>query len=142
VKFGPVSCNALVAECVGVLHQSWPNARFVVADLPDCTGDAALLKQLWLNLLENAAKYSAGRAPSVVQVDYNAGFYRVRDNGVGFDQKYVDKVFGVFTRLHSREEFEGSGIGMAVAKRVIERHGGVIEAEGRVGEGATFRFRV
>ncbi len=142
VKFGPVSCNGIVAECLGVLGQSWPTARFEVADLPDCTGDGTLLKQVWLNLLDNAAKYSAGRETPVVRVDFDAGFYRVRDNGVGFDQKYVDKVFGVFTRLHSREEFEGSGIGMAVAKRVVERHGGVLEAEGRVGEGATFRFRL
>ncbi len=142
VKFGPVSCNALVAECLGRLRRNWPAARFEVANLPDCTGDTALLGKLWTNLLDNAAKYSAGRKDSLVQVDFHQGYYRVRDNGIGFDQQYADKVFGIFTRLHGRQDFAGSGIGMAVARRVVERHGGVIEAHGRVGEGATFRFRV
>ena len=140
--FEAVPVKAVVEECLGVLRQSWPKARFEVGPLPDCTGDASLLKQVWMNLLDNAAKYSSGRDAPLVRVDFDGGFYRVRDNGVGFDQQYVGKVFGIFTRLHSRQEFEGSGIGMAVAKRVIERHGGAIEAEGIVGEGATFRFRV
>lgn len=140
--FETVPVRAVVEECLGVLRQSWPKARFEVGPLPDCTGDASLLKQVWMNLLDNAAKYSYRRDAPLVRVDFDAGFYRVRDNGVGFDQQYVGKVFGIFTRLHSRAEFDGSGIGMAVAKRVIERHGGAIEAEGRVGEGATFRFRV
>jgi light-regulated signal transduction histidine kinase (bacteriophytochrome) len=125
-----------------VLRHTCTNARFEVGELPDCRGDVALMKQLWLNLLDNAAKYSSKHETPLIQVDFAEGFYRVRDNGVGFEQKYVDKVFGVFTRLHSREEFEGTGIGMAVAKRVVERHGGVIEAEGRPGNGATFRFRL
>jgi light-regulated signal transduction histidine kinase (bacteriophytochrome) len=142
VHFGSVSCNAIVAECVDVLRHTCTNARFEVGELPDCRGDVALMKQLWLNLLDNAAKYSSKHETPLIQVDFAEGFYRVRDNGVGFEQKYVDKVFGVFTRLHSREEFEGTGIGMAVAKRVVERHGGVIEAEGRPGNGATFRFRL
>jgi len=142
VNFGPVSCKALVAECLGPLRRKWPGVRFEVANLPDCTGDAALLRKLWTHLLDNAAKYSAGRGDPLVQVDFDQGYYRVRDNGIGFEQQYVDKVFGVFTRLHSRQDFAGSGIGMAVARRVVERHGGEIEAHGRVGEGAAFRFRV
>jgi PAS domain S-box-containing protein len=139
---GTVSADSLVADCVTQLRDRWPGTAFVVAPLPECRGDAKLIRQVWFNLLENAAKYSAKRPAPRVEVDFADGYYRVRDNGAGFDQKDADRVFGIFTRLHPRSEFEGTGIGMAIVKRIVERHNGAVTAEGRPGEGATFRFRI
>ena len=116
-----------------------------VAVLPETQGDPALLKQVWINLLSNAVKYSAPRgAEARITV---AGErirdhlrYCVRDNGVGFDMRYRDKLFGVFQRLHAQDEFEGTGVGLAIVNRIVVRHGGRLDAEGEPGRGAVFSF--
>jgi signal transduction histidine kinase len=115
-----------------------------IGKIPNCMGDRMLLRQVWANLLSNALKYSRARKPAVVEVDFDAGTgeYWVRDNGAGFDPRYAQNLFGVFERLHTEAEFEGTGVGLAIVKRIIERHGGAIRAEGAPGQGATFWFKL
>ena len=119
--------------------------RWEVAPLGRAYADPAMLRLVLENLLSNAVKYTRGRDEAVIEVgrlpprDGESVFY-VRDNGVGFDMAYVDKLFGVFQRLHRVEEFEGTGIGLANVRRIVERHGGRTWAESRLGEGATFYF--
>ena len=112
--------------------------------LPVAVGDPAMLRQVIANLIGNAVKYTRGSDPSRISVSGAENdeelVYSVADDGVGFDMTYGHKLFGVFQRLHRVEEFEGTGIGLAIAKRIVERHGGRIWANGRVGEGATFAF--
>lgn len=107
-------------------------------------GDRALLQQVISNLLQNAVKFTRGRTEPRIEVGSTPGpdetVYYVRDNGAGFDPRYRDKLFGVFQRLHSTEDFEGTGVGLAIVKRIVQRHGGRVWAEGKVGEGATFYF--
>ena len=117
---------------------------FRLNPLPPAPGDPALIRQVWINLLSNAAKFSANRERAVIEVSgrEEAGefIYSVRDNGAGFDMRYADKLFGVFQRLHSEKEFEGTGVGLAIIQRIIHRHGGRIWAESEVAQGATFFF--
>jgi PAS domain S-box-containing protein len=118
--------------------------QFVVDPLPPAWGDQALLRQVWSNVLGNAAKFTRRRTDARIEVgtqqrDDEIAYY-VRDNGVGFDMRYADKLFGVFQRLHSSEEFEGTGVGLAIVQRVVHRHGGRAWAEGRTNEGATIYF--
>lgn len=116
----------------------------VIEPMPDVRGDHHLLRQTWVNLLSNAVKYSGKAAAPEIHVwaTVVAGrcVYNVRDNGVGFDLQYADKLFGVFQRLHRSDEFPGTGVGLAIVKRIIERHGGTVWADARLGEGATFSF--
>jgi len=102
------------------------------------------LRQVWVNLLSNAVKYSRKAEQARIEIgalpEAHRSVYFVRDNGVGFDMKYADKLFGVFQRLHHADEFEGTGIGLAIVQRVVHRHGGRVWAEAKVNEGATFCF--
>jgi PAS domain S-box-containing protein len=115
-----------------------------VGDLPPCQGDAALLKQVWVNLISNAIKYTRGREPGVIEIGCqrtnNENVYFVRDNGAGFDMQNASKLFGVFQRFHGADEFEGTGVGLAIVQRIVNRHGGRIWAAAEVGRGATFSF--
>jgi len=117
----------------------------VAPDLPVVQGDALLLREVWANLLGNAYKYTRPRERTRIEVGWSVdpvvGYtFFVRDNGVGFDTKYAQKLFGVFQRLHRASEFEGTGIGLALTRRIIERHGGTIWAESQLGEGSVFYF--
>ncbi len=116
--------------------------RFERGPLVDAMCDPALLEHVWRNALSNAAKYTRGRNPAVISVEHRDGWFRIRDNGVGFDPAMTPKIFKPFERLHRSEEFEGDGIGLALAYRVIDRHGGAIEAESAPGEGTEIRFRL
>ena len=142
----PVDLRALAESVVAELRQTQGTVavEVVLAPLPPASGDRALLRQVLVNLIGNAFKFSANRAHPKVEIgaEQNGSevAYYVKDNGVGFDMQYADKLFGVFHRLHRPDEFEGTGVGLALAQRVIQRHGGRIWAEGKVNEGATFRF--
>ena len=120
------------------------NIEWRIDSLPHTRGDPALLRQALINLVANAVKYTRTRSPAIVSVSgesaENETRYRIEDNGVGFDMAYVHKLFGVFQRLHRMEEFEGTGIGLALTKRIVERHGGWISARGAVDGGAVFTF--
>jgi len=124
--------------------QSRKRIDFQVDSLPPAVGDPALLRQVWVNLLSNSVKFSQKKKRAVIRVrgekSENETVYSVQDNGVGFDMQYVDKLFGVFQRLHSVKDFEGNGVGLALVQRVILRHGGRAWAEGETGKGATFYF--
>ena len=115
-----------------------------VATLPVVYGDRALLRQVWVNLISNAIKYSSKNLEPHILVWATSGIdrvdFHVRDNGVGFDMSYASKLFGVFQRLHASAQFAGTGVGLAIVKRVIKRHGGVVWAESALGAGATFSF--
>jgi signal transduction histidine kinase len=116
------------------------------AALPPSNGDNALLKQVWANLLSNALKYTRKRDRAVVEIGSvladGETVYFVRDNGAGFDMRYAHKLFGVFQRLHRAEDFEGSGVGLAIVQRIVKRHGGRAWAEAAVDRGATFHFTI
>lgn len=115
-----------------------------IASLLPAHGDRSLLRQVISNLLQNAVKFTRGRPNPRIEVgsrpDGHQTVYYVKDNGAGFDTRYMDKLFGVFQRLHSSEEFEGTGVGLAIVKRIVQRHGGRVWAEGKLNEGATFYF--
>ncbi|MGH2348112.1 MAG: sensor histidine kinase, partial [bacterium] len=115
-----------------------------VDDLPGATADPGLLRQVVHNLLSNALKFSRTREQPRIVVSAQSGtdgpIYVVRDNGVGFDMRYADKLFGVFQRLHRTEEYEGTGVGLAIVQRVVHRHGGRVWAEAEIDGGATFYF--
>lgn len=143
---GPVDMSKLVAEARASVMQLTKGRRidWRTGPLPEAWGDATMLRQVLLNLLSNAVKYTGQRDVAEIGVegyrDDTHTIYIVRDNGIGFDMRYVGKLFGVFQRLHRVEEFEGTGIGLALTKRVIDRHGGWIKAEAVLNQGATFTF--
>jgi signal transduction histidine kinase len=117
----------------------------VAPDLPPVQGDPLLISQVWDNLLGNALKYSRTRERSQIEVGWRVDethgcVYWVRDNGVGFEPRQAHRLFGVFQRLHRASEFEGTGIGLALCRRILERHGGHIWAESTPGEGSCFYF--
>jgi len=118
--------------------------EFNLHEITSANGDPSLIKQVWINLIANAIKYSKYKPKTIIEVsDYKKnGFiiYAVRDNGAGFDMQYYDKLFGVFQRLHSQEEFEGTGIGLAIVQKIIQRHNGTVWAESTLDEGSCFYF--
>jgi light-regulated signal transduction histidine kinase (bacteriophytochrome) len=148
LKIEPVDMNATLAEALEPLRREADDRdiEWSIGPLPDVVADRALLRQVWANLLGNAVKYTRGRAPAHIEVvardgdAANEDVFWVRDNGVGFDMQYAHKLFGVFQRLHSSAEFEGTGIGLANVQRIINRLGGRVWAEGEVDHGATFYF--
>jgi signal transduction histidine kinase len=115
-----------------------------VGHLPACQGDPALLHQVYVNLLANALKFTRNRSPAIIEVrateQNGRTVYFVKDNGVGFDMRFADKLFGVFQRMHRAEDYEGTGVGLAIVQRVIHRHGGQVWAEAEPDAGATFFF--
>jgi light-regulated signal transduction histidine kinase (bacteriophytochrome) len=117
---------------------------FHVGALPPAVGDPSLIRQVWVNLLSNATKFASKKEHAVIEVNAEEQahdiVYSVRDNGAGFDMQYANKLFGVFQRLHSTKEFEGTGVGLAIVQRIIHRHGGRVWAEGAPGKGAIFYF--
>ena len=113
-------------------------------EIPDIVGDPQLLKQVWVNLLANAVKYTRPRDPARIEIGAEEAddeiVYYVKDNGVGFNMQYADRLFGVFQRLHTEKDFEGTGVGLANVRRIVQRHGGRTWAEGAEGRGATVYF--
>ena len=141
-----VDMNQLAHEVIRELSEAsrQPVISWECADMPQVTGDPMMLRLVWRNLLTNAVKYTRDREQPRISIGCEAGaeeiVFWVQDNGVGFDMRYVDKLFGVFQRLHRMEEFEGTGIGLANVRRIISRHKGRTWAKGEVGKGATFYF--
>lgn len=143
-----VDLTQLANEVVAELGQETKGRDIVwkIGVLPNCRGDRSMLKLVLVNLISNAVKFTRLRSPAEVEIGCtdrpNGTEVFVRDNGAGFDMRYVHKLFGVFQRLHSTEEFEGTGIGLATVQRIIHRHGGQVRAEGALDHGATFYFSV
>jgi len=146
IRAEAVDLSHMAREIAAELQRATPDRQveFAIAPGLKAEGDARLLRVVLENLLRNSWKYTAKQPESRVEfgsVEANGGrAFMVRDNGAGFDMKYADKLFGVFQRLHSAAEFEGTGVGLATVRRIINRHGGRIWAEGAVGQGATFYF--
>ncbi len=142
----PVSPADLVRRVLEELKAEQENRQIEIRidDLPICEADPVLLKQVFINLLGNALKYTRTREAATIQIGFENGsqpcIYFIKDNGVGFDMEYADKLFGVFQRLHSISEFEGTGVGLAIVQRIVSRHGGRIWADAIVDQGATFYF--
>jgi PAS domain S-box-containing protein len=116
--------------------------RFILQDLPNVPCDPSLMGQVWGNLISNAIKFTSPMIERIIEIsgkrEGTMVVYEIKDNGVGFNPTYKDKLFEVFQRLHKMDEFEGSGVGLAIVKRIINRHGGVVSAEGKEGKGSTF----
>lgn len=141
-----IKMDGLLEEVIAEVRQQNPDRAldFRLSPLPALRGDPAMFRQVWTNLVSNAVKYSRGRQPAVIEIgareEEKELVYWIRDNGVGFEMEFAHKLFGVFQRLHSPKEFEGTGVGLALVQRIVQRHGGRIWAESKVGAGATFSF--
>ena len=144
--FRRVDLTELVRKVIAELQVEQPGRRFEfrVSELPECMGDPALLRQVFVNLLSNAVKFTRTRPVAVIEVGFKTEgtetIYFVRDNGVGFDMQHASRLFGIFQRLHSIEDFPGTGVGLSIVQRIIHRHGGRVWAESAVDQGATFYF--
>ncbi|MDB6059474.1 MAG: multi-sensor signal transduction histidine kinase [Verrucomicrobiales bacterium] len=144
--YAPTMMNMedITNECIKVLPVKPGEVHFKVHPMPQAWGDVGLTTEIVQRLLENAVKFSRKKSDSRIEigggVDGEKNVFWIRDNGVGFDMKYVGRLFGVFQRLHSDQEYDGRGIGLAVVQRLARRQGGEVQAEGKLGEGATFTF--
>ena len=146
VKVSEINMNALVNLTIGeLLFEEGENVpQFKIEELPLAKGDQSLIKQVWINLISNAIKYSQYKSNTYIEIgaykkDHLVVYY-VKDEGAGFDMQYYDKLFGVFQRLHLQEEFEGTGIGLAIVQKIVQRHYGKVWAESKLNEGACFYF--
>ncbi|HEY4180675.1 MAG TPA: ATP-binding protein [Kofleriaceae bacterium] len=143
---GSIDMRDVVTSVIDGIRVAHPSLEIELrlGELPPAIGNVELLRQVWTNLLDNAVKYSRKRDVAIVEVDGTRDGgevrYTVRDNGAGFDPDHADKLFGVFQRLHTDAEFEGTGVGLALVQRIVQRHGGRVWAEGKPDEGATFGF--
>jgi signal transduction histidine kinase len=147
VERARLDMNALTERVLEEAGAGQSPATVTVATLPTAWADPVLLRQAWVNLLSNAIKYSApkGEAARIEVTGERDGEtlrYRIRDNGVGFDMHYADKLFGVFQRMHGQDEFEGTGVGLAIVQQVVHRHGGTVSAQAAPGEGACFTIEL
>jgi PAS domain S-box-containing protein len=146
LKKEPVDHKALVFGAIESLKDGHQGRRIElsVGELAASEADPRLIRQVWINLIGNALKYTRSRDPAVVsvgsEIQEGVPVYHVRDNGVGFDMRYAHKLFNVFQRLHRAEDYEGTGVGLAIVQRVIDRHGGRVWAQGAKNQGATFYF--
>jgi light-regulated signal transduction histidine kinase (bacteriophytochrome) len=149
MKKTDVDLNQLLQETL-IEFQEDANGRNIVWEmrpLPRVQGDRALLRLVFVNLISNAVKFTGARAQAKIEIGCASAsnvetVIFIRDNGAGFDQKHADKLFGVFQRMHSQDEFEGTGIGLANVRRIIHRHGGRTWAQGEIDVGATFYFSI
>lgn len=144
-----VQLDQLVQQTISDLNSSWSNRKidFTVGKLGVVEADPTLLKQVITNLLSNAIKFTRDKSPAMIEVGcqtqtdiLSAKTFYIKDNGAGFDMRYANKLFGVFQRLHSANEYEGTGVGLAIVQKVIERHGGRVWADSTLGEGSSFYF--
>jgi PAS domain S-box-containing protein len=146
MHFSAIDMNSLANAVYDELTTPEMRQRidFHLDDLNKASGDRVLIKQVWMNLIANAIKFSSHREQPVISItsreEKDQKVYCVKDNGAGFNMQYADKLFGVFQRLHSESEFEGTGVGLAIVQRVVNRHGGKVWAEGEIDKGATFCF--
>ena len=147
LRLQPTGLNAVIAEVLAILQpeSEGRQVEWVIADLPAVECDPVLLRQIFQNLLANALKFTRPRAHAVIEVNHKEEedgqvVFMVRDNGIGFNMKYVGKLFGVFQRLHRTEDFEGTGIGLATVQRIVHKHGGRVWAEAELDRGAAFYF--
>lgn len=142
----PLDMDAMVRGVADELHAAEPQRaiEFAFSPLPLAWGDAAMLRQVWVNLLANAVKFSHQRQVAHIEIggrtETGETIYWVKDDGAGFDMQYAGKLFGVFQRLHRQDEFEGTGVGLAIVQRILHRHNGRIWGEGKPDAGATFWF--
>jgi len=140
-----VDLRTLAQKIAGELGETYPHAVITVGELPAVQGDPTMLRQILINLAGNACKYSAGRERPVVEIGAQEGedevVIHVQDNGAGFDAARADTLFQPFVRLHRSEQFQGTGLGLSIVRRIVERHGGQVQADGRPGEGAAVRSR-
>jgi light-regulated signal transduction histidine kinase (bacteriophytochrome) len=146
LKTEVVDMEGLASQVGGQLKKQEPDRRaeLIIKAMPAAQGDPAMLKQVLVNLLSNAFKFTRFKKTAVIEVggwteDLETIYY-VKDNGAGFDMEYAGKLFGVFQRLHRADEFEGTGVGLAIVQRIVQRHGGRVWAQGKSQEGATFYF--
>jgi len=146
LKIASIDMKELVQSVYNELTSNEKNRRieFQLGDLHPVSGDKMLIRQVWVNLISNAIKFSSHREQSVItissNIEDNKTVYCITDNGAGFNMRYIDKLFGVFQRLHTTREFEGTGVGLAIAHNIVKRHNGKIWAAAEVDKGATFKF--
>jgi PAS domain S-box-containing protein len=152
-RLGRLEINMSKLDMEGLVNDIWMELQIInldriidfrIENIPPGRGDRTLVKLVYSNLLSNAVKYTKFKDKAYVETggytEGNENIYYIKDNGVGFDMKYYDKLFGVFQRLHSADDYEGTGVGLAIVQRIIHRHGGRVWAKGKVEDGATFYF--